>query len=453
MSPAHYEWLAGHAPRKGTEGITLEVPSPSGSLRLKVTAQGTRLVLQGDGLFVVVAHPSPEGRAEHFGCELQYQGRILSTGVTGLDVVRSVRHALWHAIFPGTPAEIVHAHTLVGRMDLAVDVLHEGPRAEDAVDRFYEEESPTAVYSRFCTHTSSRRASQLLQILGTKEMGRTFRCGSDPLYRIYEREKHTEDGHWAVLKDTYERLGYDGSSPVLRCEAQVRRSGWMRDQRCSCESCVADAGRAGKAITTWTEDEAMRHVPGIAKELFERFRHTTPEPHVPKKLCPSSPLWEVVLEGTSLLTREDDASVVVQLRCVQRKLMRENRQKAIDKAAIELAAIGLEEGDQPATVSDVLMASKDRLAASLETEEGRQEVIRIASRARYKAGLPPDPKLTEEILNGWQSDYALRRRKSLVRRGRFDGTKAARYAPGDATGVRVLVPATEVRRPLKVASA
>lgn len=380
------------------------------ALHLRVTHQRTRVVLQGDGLHLVVADPAVQRadqtggqHGEHYGATLQYQGKLLSTGDTGLDVVRAVRPAVWALLYPGLSHAEVERHTRVGRMDFAVDVEHKGDGAELAVDEFYEGESATAVYANFATHTSAGSTSQRLQILGGKTNGRTFYTGKSPLYRVYEREKHTGDGHWEVLLETLKRRGYDGTSPLLRCEVQVDRSNWQRDQTCGCDWC------GGRPITEWTEDEAMAHVEGIAKGLFERCRHTEGSGDEPAKLRPTSPLWTAVLDGTSQLVDDGQPQVVAQLRCVQRKLMRGRRIAAAANAIHDLIAVGLDdaqaEGDSDtATPSEVLAAVMERVFDDLSTPEGRHRVKQRSARARYRAGLKPSDRLEESIEGQHQND-------------------------------------------------
>ena len=379
-------------------------------LHLKVTHQRTRVVLQGDGIHLVVADPGVRRadqtggqHGEHYGATLQYQGKLLSTGDTGLDVVRAVRPAIWALLYPGLTHAEVERYTRVGRMDFAVDVVHEGRDAALAIDAFYEGESATRVYSRFATHTSAGNTSQTLQILGDKTNGRTFYTGKSPLYRVYEREKHTGDGHWEVLLETLKRRGYDGVSPLLRCEVQVDRSNWMRGQTCDCERCK------GRQLTEWTEDEAMAHVEGNARALFERCRHTEGNEDVAPKLRHSSPLWMAVLDGTAQLVDDGHPQVVAQLRCVQRKLLRERRLRTAANAIHDLVAVGLvdptgPDGATTATPSEVLAAVMERVFDDLSTPEGIHRVLQRTERARYRAGLRPSKTLAASIENQHQDD-------------------------------------------------
>ncbi len=390
------------------------------ALHLKVTHQRTRVVLQGDGLHLVVADPAVQRadqtggqHGEHYGATLQFQGRLLSTGDTGLDVVRAVRPAVWALLYPGLTFAEVERHTRVGRMDFAVDVEHKGDGAELAVDAFYEGESATAVYANFATHTSAGSTSQTLQILGGKTNGRTFYTGKSPLYRVYEREKHTGDGHWEVLLETLKRRGYDGTSPLLRCEVQVDRSRWQRDQTCGCDRC------GGRPITEWTEDEAMAHVEGIAKGLFDRCRHTEGGEDEPAKLRPTSPLWTAVLDGTSQFATDGCPQVVVQLRCVQRRLLRERRITTAANAISDLCAVGLNDEQEYAKPSEVLASVIDRLIVGRSMDEAIHRELQRANRARYRVGLQPSEALHEQIRSGWSDDERLHK-ALLVLRGESD---------------------------------
>jgi hypothetical protein len=398
-------------------GVVEVVERGSGEvLHLKVTHQKTRVVLQGDGIHLVVADPAVQRtdqtggqHADHYGATLQFQGRLLSTGDTGLDVVRAVRPAVWALLYPGLSHAEVERHTRVGRMDFAVDVEHKGDGAELAVDEFYEGESATAVYANFATHTSAGSTSQTLQILGGKTNGRTFYTGKSPLYRVYEREKHTGDGHWEVLLETLKRRGYDGISPLLRCEVQVDRSHWQRDQTCGCDRC------AGRPITEWTEDEAMAHVEGIAKGLFERCRHTEGSEDEPAKLRPTSPLWTAVLDGTSQLATDGCPQVVAQLRCVQRRLLRERRITTAANAMSDLCAVGLHDGQDYAKPSEVLASVIDRLLDGCSTDAAIHRELQRANRARYRMGLQPSEALKDQIISGWVEDERLHRAAAILR--------------------------------------
>ena len=392
-------------------GVVEVVERSSGEvLHLSVTHQKTRVVLRGDGIHLVVADPAVQRadqtggqHGEHYGATLQYQGSLLSTGDTGLDVVRAVRPAIWALLYPGLTHAEVEKYTRVGRMDFAVDVVHEGTGAELAVDAFYEGESATKVYGHFATHTSAGNTSQTLQILGDKTNGRTFYTGKSPLYRVYEREKHTGDGHWEVLLETLKRRGYDGTSPLLRCEVQVDRSNWQRGQTCDCERCK------GRSVTEWTEDEAMAHVEGLAKGLFERCRHTEGGADVAAKLRQSSPLWTAVLDGTAQLVDDGHPQVVAQLRCVQRKLLRERRLRTTANAIHDLIAVGLVDPTGPAgattaTPSEVIAAVMELVFDDLSTPAGIHHVLQRSARARYRAGLRQSDTLDAFINGQYQDD-------------------------------------------------
>lgn len=390
-------------------GVVEVVERGSGEvLHLKVTHQKTRVVLQGDGIHLAVADPAVQRadqtggqHGDHYGATLQYQGKLLSTGDTGLDAVRAVRPAIWSLLYPGLSHAEVERHTRVGRMDFAVDVVHEGHDAERAVDEFYEGESATRVYGHFATHTSAGNTSQTLQILGDKTNGRTFYTGKSPLYRVYEREKHTGDGHWEVLLETLKRRGYDGTSPLLRCEVQVDRSNWMRGQTCDCQRCQ------GCPLTEWTEDEAMAHVEGNARALFERCRHTEGSESVAAKLRPTSPLWAAVVEGTSQLATEGCPQVVAQLRAVQRRLIRSRRIATAVNAMSDLCAVGLHDGQDHAKPSEVVAVVVQQFLANHSTEAGIHREAQRANRARYRVGLRPSKPLLEEIRSSWVGDAGL----------------------------------------------
>ena len=188
-----------------------------------------------------------------------------------------------------------------------------------------------------------------------------------------------------------------------RCEVQVDRSHWQRDQTCGCERC------GGRPITAWTEDEAMAHVEGIAKGLFERCRHTEGSEDEPTKLRPTSPLWTAVLDGTSQLATDGCPQVVAQLRCVQRKLLRERRLRTAANAIHDLIAVGLADPTGPdgatiATPSEVIAAVMERVFDDLSTAAGIHHVTQRSMRARYRAGLSQSDTLAASIAGQHQDD-------------------------------------------------
>jgi hypothetical protein len=103
------------------------------------------------------------------------------------------------------------------------------------------------------------------------------------MYRVYERSKHTQDGHWEILTATLKQLGWDGKAPVLRAEVEVKRE-WQQTQSCECSACaerLREAHAAGQLrdaevwpIREWTQREALAHAAGLAASLFERTRDT-----------------------------------------------------------------------------------------------------------------------------------------------------------------------------------
>lgn len=399
----------------------LEIPvGEDDPLRLELGMRRWSLVAQGDGLYIEIAKPDAPPSKVHYGVTIQYQGKLLSTGETGLDVIQRLRPWLWFALFPtaGDSREEVVARlqpfTRAGRVDYAVDVAHVTPDAEARIDAWYARESASAVYNRFATHCSARRSSAHANLLGSKAHGRTWTVGSDPKYRIYERDKHTGDGHWEVLKETLKRCGWDSRSPILRAEVQVQRT-WQEGQVCDCDSCRAAATEQqlpqtveGYPVKLWTEDQAIAHASGTALRLFERTRDTADDPLsmlLPAKERPMSPLWEAVVSGTDRIVPRGMDRCVAELRCVQKKLFRERRVKTMLRAVDDLQAVGLTDGSDSSQPHEVWIAAmRADLAAAdqFKQEAAEREILQRGPRS------PEESKRLDEL------ERSLLRRKRAI---------------------------------------
>jgi hypothetical protein len=97
-------------------------------------------------------------------------------------------------------------------------------------------------------------------IVGREGRGRTLYFGSNPLLRVYERDRKT-DGDWPVLASTLCDLGWSPSERLIRSEFEIKRD-WLRDQEIG--------GVRGDRLTF---DEWVAALPTIVRELTTRYRH------------------------------------------------------------------------------------------------------------------------------------------------------------------------------------
>ena len=427
-----------------------EIATGDAPLRLTVSKRGVSLVAKGDGLYVVIAAPDAPEAKIHYGVEIQWQGKLLSASATGLDLITSLTPWVWSSLYPTAAetregvVEALQKHSRVGRVDYACDVVCDGEGAESAIDRWYAGESHTRVLARFATHCRSSSSEGHTALLGDRKKGRTWYVGSTAMYRVYERSKHTQDGHWEILAATLKQLGWDGKAPVLRAEVEVKRE-WQQTQSCECSAC-AERLRAAHAagqlrdaevwpIREWTQREALAHAAGLAASLFERTRDTddTGElAHAPPKERPTSPMWVAVQACPARIVDGSVEGVVTMLRSVQGKLFRAKRIKTALRAIEDLRTVGATADDAAhgssaaETVAVVLEALRESAeqrqrdaslisgytAGTVEDRDAAQRSIdsdlRRAATARARAGcesLKLGDELLTEITTGKSSDW------------------------------------------------
>jgi hypothetical protein len=232
-----------------------------------------------------------------YGVEFDVQGAALSASVDGLDVLEDVRSAVEALLFrhagatPVARRAVLAPHTFLGRWDLAVDAAARGLRASEWIERgLYRgghldrarADWKTRVRCESTAQMVEREAveqaatvrelvdvgqAELARLVGNRRLGRTLYLGTAPAFaRVYERDKHTRDGHWEVLAATLRQdCGWDGVSRVVRFELEAQRQ-WMRDQ---------EIERDGETVRLHTLplDDVLAALPVIVRQLAERYTH------------------------------------------------------------------------------------------------------------------------------------------------------------------------------------
>lgn len=373
-----------------------EIPTGDAPLRLTLAKRGISITAKGDGLYIVIAAPDAPEAKIHYGAEVQWQGKLLSASATGLDVISTLTPWIWSSLYPSAAdtregvVEALQKHSRVGRVDYACDVICDGEGAESAIDSWYAGESHTRVLARFATHCRSSSSEGHTALLGDRKRGRTWYVGSTAMYRVYERSKHTQDGHWEILTGTLKQLGWDGKVPVLRAEVEVKRE-WQQTQSCECSACaerLREAHAAGQLrdaevwpIREWTQREALAHAAGLAASLFERTRDTddTGElAHAPPKERPTSPMWTAVQACPARIVDGSVEGVVTKIRSVQAKLFRAKRIKTALRAIEDLRTVGAT-ADDAAHGSSATETVAVLLEAMRSAEEQRQRDAKLVS--------------------------------------------------------------------------
>lgn len=273
-----------------------DVHAPGGALCAKrrgaPDGNASRLVFNGDGIYIAIYNPASPPKGSQYPVEVQYQGRLLSTGDSGLDAVPFVCAALEAILFPGR-ADDVAEHRRPGRFDLAMDVVFEGSHARASewierdffaagdVDRACEvmttrvrKKSRKQVASVVANSGPARADRAQTQMLGTQASGRTWYYGAQ--WYGYEKDKHDDAStDLEVVKETWRRLGWNGRDRVLRLEWRVRRD-WLAN------NCVAvwpheDAEGLKPDLVALDKLEWSGFVgwlPYVARALVTRMRHT-----------------------------------------------------------------------------------------------------------------------------------------------------------------------------------
>jgi hypothetical protein len=318
-------------------GFDLVLPDGE-CVSLKLRQQGDQLVAWGGGVRLVVRRepryqaprttPADPVRAlnqrerveraraaverarqqEPYGVELDISGTALSASATGLDVVAAVRTAVEGLLFPerGVTAAARRAAlaplTFPGRFDLAVDVAVTGSRASDWIegtlyrhghlDRARRDWSSRARnqkgVARHAAPADVGDRDEQASIVGRARKGRTLYFGSNPLLRVYERDRKT-DGDWPVLASTLRDLGWSPSERLIRSEFEIKRE-WLRDQEIG--------GVRGDRLTF---DGWVAALPTIVRELTTRYRHVEGKTRgtrgavIEARRRPTSRYWSAVM--------------------------------------------------------------------------------------------------------------------------------------------------------------
>jgi hypothetical protein len=303
------------------------------------------------------ARLAAETELQPYGVEVQVQGTALSASVDGLDVLADVRAAVEASLFRhhGATSEDRRAalapHTFLGRFDVAVDVAVRGKRADEWVETsLFRSGHLDAARDDWTTRARRESTEEMVRrekldravavrelrevgqdeharIVGSRKLGRTLYIGAAPSFaRVYERDKHTGDGHWHVLANTlHSECGWDESARVVRFEIQTVRE-WMRDQEIS-------RGDECARLYTLPLDQVLEALPVIIRQVASRYEHRDGRE--------ASQWWRAVRASLEAFaaTRERERT------CPWERLRSVKRARAVERAAERgaLAVVTIEE--------------------------------------------------------------------------------------------------------------
>ncbi len=367
--------------------------------------------LQGPGLCAFVKNPEipankwPGGHLP-YGVEMQMQGTAFSASLaSGLEIYGWLKPALEAVLYPewghdeASRARALLEHTVVGRWDIACDVMVRASKAgaHDPHEKPPKGTSPTSCLSGpeiaqrwvtqeiFCggnldaanDRISSRarkptgvtvtdegsvrvRADASEVGNGTRLVGKAstahslYRGGKTAELCIYERGRK-RDGDWPILEQTLRARGWDGVSPVVRWETRFMRE-WFRDQQLVVTDRSTDDG---PDIETWMRGDEMplatfiRHLPAFVRCAIGRFQHKVAGPGRVRDRAPS-PLYQAVVKSLELFDMNGEGGDGAIARVVSQK-REAAKERAMSRALNGVIDVAAHEGVSPEAAAETVL--------------------------------------------------------------------------------------------------
>lgn len=314
-----------------TEGNrVVGITTPEGDvipLDVRMMGNDAAILLKGPGVWCKVKNPAARPQndgSKDDGVELQVQGAALAAqsdnGVSTILAIRSGINGLLFRHFGTTRAQratALRAHVRPGRFDVAFDVAVIGPDARpwiegelfahgnltDATRAIVTRARRPKTIADVTEHVTERprkteRPERIIgRQQGTETAGRTLYVGSQVCLRIYEKDKEPSDTSKLLRSTLKASCGWDGESPVLRWEIEVKRD-WFRDQ-----IAIIDGQQIrGDALTA---DDFLENASIFARTVLSRFRHTDDAPGA-RKNRPNSAYYNAVTHAMHLFTLRDE---------------------------------------------------------------------------------------------------------------------------------------------------